>query len=74
MKNCMKKFFASIILGGVLLMGFLSVHEYVFAAPTKVSQNDLLIGGGDNSATSATNVTFRENFLKNIQVYIMGLL
>lgn len=39
-----------------------------------VTQNMLLVGGGDNSASSSTNVTFKDNFLRNIQVYIMGLL
>lgn len=34
----------------------------------------LQVGGGDNSANGATNVTFKDNFLRNIQVYIMGLL
>lgn len=34
----------------------------------------LQVGGGDNSANSSTNVTFKNNFLKNIQVYFMGLL
>ncbi len=34
----------------------------------------LQVGGGDNSANSSTNVTFRDNFLKNIQVYMLGLL
>lgn len=34
----------------------------------------LQVGGGDNSANSSTNVTFRDNFLRNIQVYIIGLL
>ncbi len=74
MNSCMKKFFASMVLGVIFLMWFLSMNEYTFAAPAKVTQNDLLIGGGDNSATNATNVTFRENFLKNIQRYMMGLL
>lgn len=34
----------------------------------------LQVGGGNNSANGDTNVTFRDNFLRNIQVYIMGLL
>lgn len=34
----------------------------------------LQVGGGDNSANASTNVTFRDNFLKNIQVYMLGLL
>lgn len=39
-----------------------------------VSRNMLQVGGGDNSANGSTQVTFRDNFLRNIQVYIMGLL
>lgn len=34
----------------------------------------LQVSGGDNSANGSTNVTFRDNFLRNIQVYIIGLL
>jgi hypothetical protein len=34
----------------------------------------LQVGGGDYSANANTNVTFKENFIRNIQVYMMGLL
>lgn len=34
----------------------------------------LQVGGGDNSANGNTGVTFRDNFIRNIQVYIIGLL
>lgn len=37
-------------------------------------QSQLQVGGGDNSANTDTNVTLKDNFLRNIQVYIMGLL
>lgn len=40
----------------------------------KVSKNDLLVGGGDNSALADTNVTIRENFLRVIGTYMIGLL
>lgn len=39
-----------------------------------VTQSLLQVSGGDNSANSSTNVTFREHFFKNIQIYFMGLL
>jgi len=32
------------------------------------------VNGGNNSANSNTNVTFKDNFLKNIQIYMIGLL
>lgn len=37
-------------------------------------QTLLQVGGGDNSANNDTNVTLKDNFLRNIQIYIMGLL
>lgn len=43
------------------------------AVPTKVSQNDLLVTGGDNSV-AGTNVTLQGNFFKTIQTYMIGLL
>ncbi|MDD5377194.1 MAG: pilin [Candidatus Gracilibacteria bacterium] len=39
-----------------------------------VTQTMLQVGGGDNSANGDTNVTFKDNFLRNIQIYIVGLL
>lgn len=44
------------------------------SSPVGVTQSLLQVGGGDNSANSSTNVTLKDNFLKNIQVYFMGLL
>ncbi|PIQ12169.1 hypothetical protein CO024_02040 [Candidatus Gracilibacteria bacterium CG_4_9_14_0_2_um_filter_38_7] len=37
-------------------------------------QSLLQVNGGNNSANSNTNVTFKDNFLKNIQIYMIGLL
>ena len=39
-----------------------------------VTKSMLQVGGGDNSANSSTNVTVKDNFLKNIQAYFMGLI
>lgn len=59
----------------VLLPPSPSVSSSTFgSSPVGVTQSMLQVSGGDNSANSSTNVTFKDNFLKNIQVYFMGLL
>lgn len=73
MKHSMKKGFVYILLNIICVIGYSSISMYTYVDAT-VSQTMLQVGGGDNSATSATNVTFKDNFLRNIQVYIMGLL
>lgn len=71
----MKKQFVHFALGVACLAGFCGMGTHAIAAdPVKVTQSDLLVGGGENSANGATNVTLQGNFLRNIQVYIMGLL
>ena len=37
-----------------------------------ITPDVLLVGGGKNSAESSTNVTIQGNFLKTIQVYLLG--
>lgn len=70
----MKTLFASLLCFAVWFVSLGSVFETSFAIESvKVTQNDLLIGGGVNSANSSTNITIQENFLKNIQRYMMGL-
>lgn len=70
----MNKFVISFL---TLLVSFLPIGSILstsFADTTvKVNQNDLLISNGTYSANENTNVTVQENFLKNIQKYMMGL-
>jgi len=67
----MKTLFLTTILGIIFLASFLSMHDGVLA---KVTQNDLLVEGGSNSANDAQNITLRDNFFPTIQAYVMGLL
>lgn len=67
----MKKEWKYILLTILSLIVFLGpIHE----GYSLVSQSDLLVGGGGNSANEMTGVTLKDNFLRTIQVYIMGLL
>lgn len=37
-------------------------------------QDIILVNGGDNSANANTNISVKDNFLKGIQTYMIGLL
>ncbi|EKD30044.1 MAG: hypothetical protein ACD_78C00174G0003 [uncultured bacterium (gcode 4)] len=39
-----------------------------------ISQSEMLVWGGENSANASTNVTVKDNFLKTIERYMIGLL
>lgn len=57
----------------IMLPGGMILSTSFAETAVKVSQNDLLISNGTYSANENTNVTVQENFLKNIQKYMMGL-
>lgn len=67
----MKKVSSILIYGIISLLCFVPLFDQTFSM---VSQTDLQVGNGENSANTNTNVTLQENFLRNIQVYVMGLL
>lgn len=76
--NIIKYILSATILAGTFLMATSSVLAADFvvtqsAVPTKVTQNDLLVTGGDTSV-AGTNVTLQGNFFKTIQTYMIGLL
>ncbi len=56
---------------GYMLFGSIPVTIYASNEPV-ITSDLLLVKGGENSAESSTNVTIQGNFLKTIQVYLLG--
>lgn len=61
------------ILISLISVGGIYQNTFAVDSGIRINQNDLLVGNGVNSANESTNVTFKDNFLKNIQKYMMGL-
>jgi len=60
------------LIGIVLLFVFLGSMAMTISPSFAISQSDLLVGGGSNSAEANTTVDIQSDFLKTIQVYLLG--
>ncbi len=56
---------------GYILLGLIPATIHASTEPV-ITPDLLLVGGGKNSAESSTDVTIQGNFLKTIQVYLLG--
>lgn len=63
------------IFTNISLVYILAISCVVAIFPTyAISQSEMLVSGGDNSASASTSVTVKDNFLKTIERYMIGLL